>query len=329
MGFGVVKLNQKFAILCVLIATLSFTLNDALVKLLSQDLPLHQIVFIRTVIALVLIIIFVVPLDGGLNRLKTNRPFLHMARGIAIVVANATFFAGLVVLPIGTAVAVFFIAPMLITSFSALILKEQVNIYRWGALLLGFIGVLLIVQPGTSMFDWFYVFPILAAVFYAITNTLTRHVGLSESASSLSFYIQITFLFVSTMVGVILGDGRFYDSSHHPTIGFFTKEWIVPTEPKLFFYLGLGGVCATVGTYFIAQAYRLGEAGLVTPFEYSALIYAVFWGFLFWHEIPDILSGFGMLLIFGSGVFALLLEEKPDVRIGLARLIRIYTRKKL
>ena len=320
-------MNPKFAIFCVLIATLSFTLNDSLVKLLSQDFPLHQIVFIRTVIAFTLILIFVVPLEGGLNKLKTKRPFLHVARGIAIVAANATFFAGLVVLPIGTAVAVFFIAPMLITSFSAIILKEQVNIYRWGALLIGFLGVLLIVQPGTSKFDWFYLFPILAAVFYAITNTITRHVGISESASSLSFYIQLTFLFVSTIVGLVLGDGRFYEPIHHPTIGFFTKEWVWPTEPISYFYFGLGGFCATVGTYFIAQAYRYGEAGLVTPFEYSALIFAVFWGYLFWNEIPDLLSGFGMLLIFGSGVFALLLEARPDVRIGFVRMVKSYTKK--
>lgn len=320
-------MNQKFAIFCVLIATFAFTLNDSLVKLLSQDFPLHQIIFIRSVIAITLILIFVVPLDGGINSLKTNRPYLHLARGLAIVGANACFFAGLVVLPIGTAVAVFFIAPILITSFSAIMLKEQVNIFRWGALLIGFVGVLFIVQPGTDQFDWFYIFPIFAAVFYAITNTLTRFVGISESASSLSLYIQLTFLFASTIVGITLGDGRYYDTHFHPTLGFFTKEWIIPTEPNSIFYMGLGGICATVGTYFIAQAYRLGEAGLITPFEYSALLFAIFWGYLFWAEIPDLLSGVGILLIFGSGVFALLLEAKPDVRIGFTRGFRRFSRK--
>ncbi len=303
------------------IATVVITLNDSLVKLLSPDFPLHQIIFIRSVIGLAITLAVIVPFEGGLRKLRTKRPFIHIARGVAIVGANATFFAGLVVLPIGTAVAVFFIAPMLITALSSILLKERVNIYRWAALLVGFSGVFLIVQPGTSRFEWTYLLPILAAVFYSITNTLTRSVGVTESASSLSFYIQLSFLVMSIMLGLILGDGRYYEPSH-PSIEFFTRGWVLPTEGLSIFYLGLGGICAAAGGFFLAQAYRHGEAGLVTPFEYTALILAVFWGYLFWQEIPELMSGLGMVLILGSGVFVLMLEAKPDLRIGLKRLVK-------
>ena len=314
-------MNQKFAIFSILIATFAITLNDAIVKLLSTDFPLHQIIFIRSVIALSITLLLFVPFEGGLEKLKTKRIFFHVVRGLAIVGANATFFAGLAVLPISTAVAVFFIAPVLITAFSAILLKEQVNIYRWLALIVGFFGVFLIVRPGTGHFEWTYILPLLAAVFYAIMNTLTRSVGITESASALSVYVQFSFLVMSIGLGLVLGGGQYYEPGH-PSIEFFTRSWIVPPNGITFFYLGLGGICSAAAGFFIAQAYRYGDAGLVTPFEYTALLMAVFWGFVFWHEIPDLISGLGMGLILSSGVAVLFLETKPDSRITIKRWLK-------
>ena len=314
-------MNQKYAVFSILIATFAITLNDAFVKLLSEDYSLHQIIFVRSIIALSITLLIVVPFEGGFKSLKTKRVTFHIARGAAIVAANATFFAGLAVLPIGTAVAVFFVAPILIATFSTILLREQVNFYRWISLFIGLVGVFLIVKPGTTHFEWTFLLPILAAVFYAIVNTLTRSVGVTESASSLSVYIQLSFLVMSIILGVIFGQGHYFEPGH-PSLEFFTRAWSIPSKTHVILILILGGICAAAGGFFIAQAYRYGSAGLVTPFEYSALIMAVLWGFVFWREIPDLVSGFGMVLILGSGVFVLILEAKYDFRITVSQWIR-------
>ena len=314
------SLRNKIAIFCALGASTSFSLNDAIIKLLSPEYPLHQIVLTRSVIAITITLSVFVQYEGGFSKLKTGRPFLHISRGLAIVCANVAFFAGLAIIPIGTAVSIFFVAPLLITIFSAIFLKEHVNLVRWVLLIIGLGGVFLIVQPGTTQFQWAYLLPVLAAICYAITNTLTRSVGLTESASALSFYIQIMFLVVSGTMSLVLWDGS-YNISTNQSIDFLTRGWKTPTGIALVFF-PLIGICTALAGFLVSQAYRYGEAGLVTPFEYTALVLSIFWGYLIWGEIPGIVSALGMLLILGSGVYVLFLEAKLDIRIGILRKLK-------
>lgn len=315
---GLLADRSGFSVICAIVAAVAFSINDVLVRLISDRLPLHEIGLLRAVVALFLTLAIIVPLEGGYRTLKTRRPVIHVIRGLCLVFANLAFFAGLAVLPIASVTAVFFVAPLLITAFSAIFLKEAVGIRRWTALAVGLSGVLLIVRPGSIEFQWEILLPIIAAVCYAALHTLTRNLGLAESASTMVFYIQITFVFVCSAMGVVVGDGRYADPGN-PAIDFVFRRWIVPDGYSMLI-ASLSGITSVIGGYLITQAYRYGEAGMVAPFEYVALILAVFWGYAVWDEIPAPTAALGIALILGSGVFVALREAQFGVRPSSKRL---------
>ena len=312
--------KNKLGILCAIGASSAFSLNDALFKLLGGTYPLHQVVFIRSVVAILLILIVIVPVEGGISTLKTRQPALQIIRGCSLVIANIAFFSGLIVLPIANAMAVFFMAPFLVTIFSAVILHEKVNIRRWLALAVGLFGVFLIVRPGSTDFQWAYLLPFIAATAYATCNTIARGMGLSESAGSMAFFSQLTFLVASTSASLVLGTGHF--SGHeHPSVEFLLRGWLMPDKLGWILILSTG-LLNVVGGYLISHAYRYGESGIVTPFEYVALVLAICWGYLFWQEIPTIISATGICFILISGVFVAVAEARFDVKQQLRKIFK-------
>jgi drug/metabolite transporter (DMT)-like permease len=138
-------------ILCVLAAGATFSTSDMLIKTLSGDYPLHQIVLIRAIVALVIILGVFMPLEGGYNNLRSKRWRLHMFRGLCVVVANMAFFVGIAVLPLGEATAIFFVAPLFITALSVPFLGERVGVRRWISVAVGLIGVVIIMRPGVPL----------------------------------------------------------------------------------------------------------------------------------------------------------------------------------
>ena len=304
--------RAKLSVACVLGASLAFSLNDVSVKFVSGSYPLYEVMLIRSAIALAITFAIFVPAEGGLRALKTRRPLLHLFRGMCIVVANLSFFSTIAIIPLAELTAIFFVAPLLITAFSAIFLKEAVGFRRWSALFVGIAGVLMIVRPGAMEFQWAILLPILAALAYATLNTTTRNMGLSENASAMSLYIQLTFVAVCIVAGLALGDGR-YAGSDHPSLEFLLRAWR-PVAPHDLVAIAGSGVCSSVGGYLIAQAYRSSEAGMVAPFEYTTLVLATIWGFAFWGEVPSLGSAFGIVLILGAGVFVAVREANVNVR---------------
>ncbi len=296
----------RLSIACVVGSSFSFSITDVSIKFLSDSYPLHQLVLMRSVIALALTLIFVMSLGGGLKSLKTRRPLLHACRGLCVVIANLAFFSGIAVIPLAEATATFFVAPLLIAGFSAVILKERVGVRRWLALAAGFSGVLLIVRPGGVDYQWAALLPVLAAVAYATLHTITRNMGLSENAAAMAVYIHLTFIFACSAMGLAFGDGRFAGSGH-PAVEFVLRAWQWPQGFDLVI-ICITGLASAVGAYLISQAYRLSEAGLVAPFEYTVLVLAVFWGYLIWGELPSLLAFVGIALVLGSGVFVAVRE---------------------
>ena len=196
-----------FGSVSAVIAVFCFSTNDVAIKFISKDYALHLVVLIRSLVGLMVLFMFIVPLSGGVKVLYTNRLGLHLLRGLCVVFANITFFLGLAALPLAEGVAIFFISPLLITIFSVIFLKEIVGPRRWAAVTIGLIGVLVILRPGSATFQAASLLPLSAAFGYATLHMLTRYIGKTESAASLSFYIQLTFFGVCLMSGLILGDG--------------------------------------------------------------------------------------------------------------------------
>lgn len=308
----------SLGILCALGASISFSLNDVTVKLLSGDFPLHQIVFVRAVCALLLTLCLITPLEGGLAALRTRRPLLHALRGGFVVLANSTFFAAIAVMPLADVTAIFFIAPLFITAFSTIFLGEYVGARRWAAVIIGLIGVVIVVRPGGDGFTAVAVLPMIAALAYASLHTMTRVMGLTERASTMAIYIQLTFLVVSAILGLTFGRGDYLHlAGDNGALQFFLRPWIWPPTEDLIRMVGLGAFSA-LGGYLISQAYRGTEAALVAPFEYTALILSVFWGYVIWAEIPILSTWIGIALILGAGLFIALREaqvgQRPSAR---------------
>ena len=305
--------------LCAMAAVFCFSLNDALIKLLSGSYALHQIVLVRSVIGIVVLLVIFIPLNGTFSVLKTHRLGMHMLRGLAVVFANLTFFLGLAELPLAEATSIFFISPLLITAFSIVFLKERVGIFRWGSIVLGLLGVIIILRPGTEAFKLASLLPIAAAFGYATLHMLTRYIGKTESALTMSFYIQITFIFVCCMFWLTVGDGHLANQQSL-ALNFLFREWggLSKNDWHVFVLLG---ACSAFGGFLISQAYRNAEAAFVAPFEYIAMPLSICWGFFIFNTIPDFQSLAGMLLIIGSGLFIIwretsnkkkILDQLPD-----------------
>lgn len=311
MSQALVSDQARLSILCVMGASLAFSLNDITVKYFTDSLPLHEVILFRSLFGMAFILFLFgrgVPLKTMFSTCRLSR---HILRGLSVVVANFAFFAGLAALPLAEASAIFFIAPLLITGFSAFFLGEYVGVWRWTALLVGLLGVLIIVKPGSAAFQWAVILPLLSAIAYATLHTITRSMGLAESPITMSLYIQLVFIVVCLGMGLMFGDGRFAGLGH-PSAEFILRAWAWPSGRDVLLFVAAGFFSAS-GGYLISQAYRSSSAGLVAPFEYSTVILAVLWGYIFWQEVPGLSSAFGIFLIIASGVFVAIREFKRQV----------------
>jgi S-adenosylmethionine uptake transporter len=306
------------AIAFVLFGVLCISLNDMLIKQLSSGYPLHQIVFVRSLIALVISFVFL-QFEGGLPALRTDKPMLHVLRGVLVVIANMSYFLALAVLPLADATALFFVAPLFITLLSIPLLGEKVGPLRLGAVLVGFIGVVIMQRPWEgsdtlTVSRIVLLLPVLAALTYALNQLMTRKLGVKAPASTLAIYIQGTFVIVSVMFFLVAGDGRFAQDTTNPSVQFLLRAWIWPAEGDRLVFVGLGINGALIG-YSLSQAYRLADAATVAPFEYIGLPLAVFWGLVAFGDLPTWEVWTGIALILASGLFVFFRERIEARRI--------------
>lgn len=283
------------------------SLMDAVVKWLSADYPLHEIVMFRSVLALFLTLI-IIHFEGGIRMLLTGQPGMHIIRGLMVAVANMTFYLALAVMPIAEATALFFIAPLLITGLSVPFLGETVGWRRWLAIIMGFVGVLVMMGVGTGIIKFVAILPLIAALAYAGTQLMARKIGIMDKASVMSFYITITFIIISAGFGIIAGDGKFADQESASLI-FLFRAWIWPDTQGMLLMIA-AGVLVTIVGYALSQAYRVTEANIIAPFEYIALPLSVIWGLLIWSEVPDTRSAIGIIMIFISGLYVYIREQR-------------------
>ncbi len=286
-----------------ILASVAFTFNDAGIKLLSGDYPLHELVFIRAVIALALTLVIIMPLEGGYANIRTRYLGLHVVRGLCVVMANMAFFLGLASIPLSEATAIFFVSPLVLTAFSVIFLSERVGPRRWAAVLVGLVGAVIMLRPGSASFQAAALFPLAAAFGYAGLHTLTRKIGKADSASTMAFYVHIAMISVSACIGLAFGDGRFAGSGV-PSLEFLFRVWRLPPLDDAVL-IGAIGCASAMGGYLISRAYRVSPAAVIAPFEYVALVLAILWGVTLFDEWPDAMAWMGMALILGGGLFVL------------------------
>ena len=301
--------NNYLGISAIVFGTICFSVNDISVKLFSSEMPLNQLMFFRAIFAISILLFVILPFYGGFKYLNTNNPTFHIFRGLAVVGANTFFFISIAELSLAEATAIFFIAPILITIFAMFFLQEKVGIRRGLACLIGFLGMLLIIKPGTISFELISIFPLIAALFYTALHIITRKYGSQEKPLTMGFYIQVCFLVTSLMFagGFYLAD---FDAEHSNALTFLTGSWVSVSTFDMFHILVGIALPISIGGILVSYAYKNYEASFLAPFEYGALVMAVVSTYLIWSEIPDRLSLIGMILIMLSGIFVSLREKQ-------------------
>ncbi|MER8672156.1 DMT family transporter [Mesorhizobium sp. M0644] len=260
-----------------------FCVVDAMIKWLSADYSIAQIIFFRAVLGLVPTLAMLLR-RPGLSSLKTQRVGAHLLRGLVSLVGTFGACWAFAVMPLGAAYAIGFAAPMFITAMSVPILNESVGLKRWLAVLVGFAGVLIMIRPGVNGAFGGGVIAFVATGAYALSMVLVRLYSRTESNVAIIFYGNIV---VIAATGVQM-----------PFV------WITPgwSDGGLLVLVGLLG---GVGTLMLAQAYRMATPSIVVPFEYTGMIWGIALGFFIWGDIPDLRALVGSLVVIGSGLYIL------------------------
>lgn len=280
---------------------ITLSVNDLSIKFLSGDYALHQVILIRALVGMAVILTVIAVTEAGFAQLRTKRPWAHLLRVSIVMVSNVTYFLGLAALPIADAVALAFIAPLLITAFSAIILHEQVGPRRWAAVAVGLLGVVVMMRPGDGVIRPAAILVLISAVCYAASHTMTRIMRGTESAMTLNFYVQVGFIVVSSAMGLWVGDGHRAGSAD-PSLAFLFRDWVWPPVRDWPFFL-VSGLAVGIGGLMMSQAYRLSEAAMVAPFEYVGMPMAIFWGAVVFGTFPDLIAWVGIALICGAGLY--------------------------
>lgn len=316
--------TPPLAIALIIAGMVFITVNDSLIKALGGDYPLHQMVFIRSAIGIVFSLV-ILQFEGGFAALRTATPGLHLLRGLLVVISNMLYFAALATMPLADAVALFFIAPLVITILSVLVLGESVGIHRVGAIIVGFMGVLVMMRPGTGgdvEFErWTVILPLLAATAYAGMQVMTRKLGVFSTASALAVYIQGVFLMVSLGFYLVAGDGRFAEGVEQDSLVFLLRAWVWPTPQDWPLFILLGCMSGAIG-YLLSASYKMGNAATVSSYEYTALPMAILAGWMVFGEVPDLWVLAGTVLIAGSGIYVFMRERRRRSPVAPRRPVR-------
>lgn len=258
------------------------TVQDALVKWLTQGYPVLEIMFLRSLVMLPLVLALVAFTDG-LGALRTRRPGAHLVRVVLAFMTFICFFTAVSLMPLADVMAIVFATPLFVTLLSGPLLGERVGWRRWTAVSVGFVGVLIMIGPsGASGNLWPALIALAASLLYGLWVLQTRHMAASETSAVMVFY-GVAFFAVASLIGAPFG-------------------WVLPSLPDLGLFLALG-VVSTVGMMLITQSYRLAPASVVVPFDYTAMIWAVILGYWIWGDVPSLAVLCGALLVIGSGLF--------------------------
>jgi len=272
----------------------AFAVMDALIKWLTADYPVPQIVALRSWFGLPLLAILALH-EGGFRSLKTRRPLVHIGRYGLVLILSFSFFWALSQMKLVDAIAISFAAPIFITALSVPLLKEPVGLHRWIAVGIGFCGVLIILRPGMGVFQWATLVVLVSVIAYALIMITTRAFKSTESTAALMLYPQLGI----SLTGIVIA----------PLV------WVTPGLGDLGLF-ALAGLFGSIGVMCLTHAFRLAPVASISPFEYTALIWATLLGFLLWDELPDRYTLIGAGIVIASGLYIIYRET---IKVGRAR----------
>ncbi len=274
------KNDNLLGIILMILGMFCLSVNDVTVKGLNNFFPVWEIVFFRALSGLIVSIGLI--LFFGIDKIKTQKPVRHFIRAFCAVGCVVFYFFGLKFLLLSENVAIVHSAPILAAILAVPILGEKLGWKRSIAIILGFIGVLIIVKPGSDLFKLVSIFPIISAIFMAGVYITTRSLMKTESSVAIIFYYSVALLITSLV--------------------FFPKNFIFPTYYQLIPLMALG-IMGSLGHFFISQAAKHADVIVISPFEYSSFLFVAIMGYYFYNEIPSSSIYFGGALIIISGSY--------------------------
>lgn len=294
------------AILYLILGIAIFSVQDLILKLLSGTYPLHQAMVARSLTAVPFMLALVYYFDGTLKTLISPAWPAMFLQGLLNFLAYGAYYLALASMPIATTVALYFTAPLFITILSVLILHEKVALPRWIAVVIGFLGVLLMMQPQAG-FDAVALLPVFCGFAYAGLMIMARIMGDKNSGAAMAFWGNIAFLLCAVALSLVYGwNGAAQDA--HPSLAFLVRGWVWPTAFDLFLMCACGAIAA-FGLTLLTLAYTTGQSSIVAPFEFTFAFWGLLWGWLFWRELPNVLGWVGIALIIAAGIYVLRNEK--------------------
>ena len=266
--------KNQLGFLYMFMSICAFSLMDVIVKW-SVDYPIGQVLFFRGFFGIIFYF-FIIPKESLHNFYITKRAGLHFLRCASGLIALVAIFIALRKLPLATVVSLSFAAPIFTTILSIFLLSEKVGVFRWLAVIIGFIGILVITEPGISELNIYYIFPIIFCLGLSYVAIAIRQLSSTEPVWLISFYFSLSITILSLFT--------------------IPQGWVMPNFNHLIL-LSLVGVFGGVANLWLSQSLKYAEVSLVTPLKYLALVFAIIFGYFIWDEIPTIKTLLGALLV--------------------------------
>ena len=288
--------KNQLGFLYMFLSICAFSVMDIIVKW-SHNYPVGEVLFFRGFCGMITIF-FIIPRDRYLNFYKTNRPFLHLKRCVSGLVAIVAIFIALRKLPLATVVSITFAAPIFTTIMSIFFLSEKVGFYRWLAVIVGFIGILIISEPGFNSLNVYYIYPIIFCLGLSYVAIAIKQLSSTEPVWLIGLYFSFSILVMSLFT--------------------IPQGWIFPNLKDLFL-LSIVGILGGFANLWLTQSYKYSDVSLVTPLKYLALLFAIFFGYIFWSEIPSSKTLFGAILVIISSIIIFRREIYHKKQVSITR----------
>lgn len=297
-----------------------FSIQDVIIKSFSDRYSVLQIVFTRSVTALLIMLTVILATKNGIS-FKVHNIWPILFKGTCGFLSYLCYYMALTGLPLADAATITFSAPIMVTALSAILFRETVGWRRWCAVLIGFVAITMVVGPKGHFNNLSVVLALTAAFTYAISTISTRYIDARDSAITAAFYSMSTFLAWSILVSALVLV-YFQGNEEGPVqLAFLLRRWTNPTEIDQWMMVLLGFIAAG-GFYLLVKAYMVAEFSAVAPFEYLYIVWGALFGFVLWRELPSIWTILGIALLIGSNLYILRREMALRAR-------RAYRRPKI
>ena len=313
------KNNNPKGIILILFGMLIFSVQDSIMKYIYSFVSLYEVYLIRTLVSFIIILLFLIISKKPIV-FRTQYPILTFCRVVLFFFGFSSFYISLTVLPLVTATALFFVTPFLITIFAKFFLKEQIGPRRWSAVIIGFIGVYIILNPNFDNFDYISLTPILCAFCYSLSMIIIKITSEKDSVYTQTFTFYIGAIIISVIFYFTFGDGQ-YNTIDHPASQFIFRAWFTNLENSILLMI-ITGITASIAFLLLFSAYRIASPAVVSPFEYSILIWSSLSGWFFFNEIPDLKTIIGIILIVCGGIYIFIREKAQDQSIATEKPLR-------